>query len=245
MNKPEQFDTVIAINVDIQNDFCPGGALEVTDGDQVISPMNKVNRWVRDQKGAVIFTADWHPEDTAHFDTNGGPWRPHCIRHKAGAAFHDELEIGDRDTIAHKGTGKDDDGYSGWRARLTAESPLYQPEMSRTDVGVYVVSQVIDVKTDRWREKYQKRVAMIVGGLATDYCVKATVLDALKPDTGRFSTNPLLDVYVVLDGIRAVDMQPGDGDRAIAEMKAAGATFVSSEAIVAGKVLQTGVRHER
>jgi nicotinamidase/pyrazinamidase len=238
-NLRHEYDSVIAINVDIQNDFCPGGSLAVADGDTVVEPMNAINRWVREHQGNVIFTADWHPEDTAHFADNGGPWPVHCVRHKAGAAFHDDLKIGDHDTIAHKGMSKEDDGYSGWKAYLSSDSPLYNMGDGRYEPGVHTVEQAVREKTNYYRET-KKKVALIVGGLATDYCVRATVLDAFKRTNAHGFPDKLpeqLGVYVVEDAIRAVDVQPGDGERAIAEMKQAGATFVSAEEILSGSVI--------
>ncbi len=243
----KQFTDVVAINVDIQNDFCPGGALAVKEGDAVVQPMNAINRWVRSfqadgltplqQPGNVIFTADWHPEDTAHFSENGGPWPVHCVRHKAGAAFHNDLEIGDHDSIAHKGTGKKDDGYSGFFAQFTHESPLQTSGNGRGDFGAidtvreYTLSKA-NVLYNRGEQL--RKVAVIVGGLATDYCVKATVLDLLNAES---SAPDQLGVYVVEDAIRAVDVNPGDGEQAIAEMKQAGATFVTAREILNGSVI--------
>ncbi len=236
MKNIETYDKVIAINVDVQNDFCPDGALAVADGNAVVEPLNNVNDWARDNDGSVIFTADWHPRETAHFATNGGPWPEHCVRYTAGAAFHNDLRVRDQDTVALKGTGTKDDGYSGWSARLTHDSPLYRSPTDRND-GIFNVQSIVLDAVDLFAET-SKRVAMVVGGLATDYCVKATVLDALKRAQEvkeRYAAR--IGVFVLEDAIRAVDVAPGDGARAIEEMKAAGAIFTTADKLLGGQVL--------
>lgn len=237
MKNIEAYDKVIAVDVDVQNDFCPGGTLAVADGDAVVEPLNKVNDWVRANNGPVIFTADWHPRETAHFATNGGPWPEHCVRYTAGAAFHNDLRIRDQDTIALKGTGTKDDGYSGWSARLTHDSPLYRSPTDRDD-GIFSVQSVVLDAADFYG-KTTREVAVVIGGLATDYCIKATVLDALiraKELKERYAAK--IGIFVLEDAIRAVDVTPGDGARAIEEMKAVGAKFTTSEKLLKGQVLK-------
>lgn len=239
MEQIRTYNKVFAVNVDVQNDFCPGGALGVNEGDMVIPPLNAVNDWVRQQNGSVIFTADWHPRNTAHFAEFGGPWPPHCVQYTAGAAFNNLLVVKEEDTVALKGTGKLDDGYSGWFAEMNKESPLYKlgdlliggGGLRNADV-TQVGEAVMDVK------RTNESRAVIIGGLATDYCVKATVLDALaareKISERGFRLGSNLAVYVIRDAIRAVDINEGDGDDAIAEMEAAGAVMITSDEVVNG-----------
>lgn len=238
MKNIEVYDQVIAVNVDVQNDFCPGGALAVADGDTVVDPLNKVNDWVRGNNGSVVFTGDWHPRETAHFLAGGGPWPVHCVRYTAGAAFHNELRVGDKDTVALKGTGIYDDGYSGWFAKLTTDSPLYRRGDDLHDLGIESVEDLV-IEASGALAKTKRKVAVVIGGLATDYCVKATVLDALKR-TREFNENQAarIGVFVLEDAIRAVDVAPGDGARAIEEMKAAGAIFTTAEKLLNGQVLE-------
>lgn len=236
MNNLETYNKVMAINVDIQNDFCPGGALAVNDGDQVVPVMNRVNQWVRSNNGEVIFTADWHPPKTAHFAEYGGPWPPHCIRYTAGAAFNDNLILDDVDSVAKKGQGDQDDGYSGFYASFSKDDRLYREQYTRYDSGISSVKDFV-VESIGVYNYTQNKVALVVGGLATDYCVKATVLDALNAiEKDKYRRN--LAVFVVQDAIRAVDVEAGDGDRAIAEMQTAGAIVVDSNELVNNRVFE-------
>jgi len=238
MNKPEVYDKVMAINVDVQNDFCPGGKLGVTEGNLVVPILNKVNRWVRKNEGHVVFTGDWHPKGSKHFKEQGGPWDEHCIQYTAGAAFPDELELLRFDTVAYKGTGMEDDGYSGWQAGLTHDSPLYAVNTGRISGYAESVKEAVEEEANVYGVK-RKRIALLIGGLATDYCVKATVLDALKRDDQlKERSGSQIGVFVLSDAIRAVDIEPGDGNKAIKEMKAAGAIFVTSQEVLDGKILE-------
>ena len=173
--------------VDVQNDFCPGGALAVPEGDRVVPVLNAL---LRHRELLAIATRDWHPPDHSSFATQGGPWPVHCVAGTPGADFHPGL---DRERIAHlvaigstvsKATARDQEAYSGFQG---------------TDLAAYL------------RRHGIRR--LFIGGLATDYCVKATALDAHKEG---------FEVFLLTDAIRAVNVQPGDGDRAIAEMQAAG-----------------------
>lgn len=265
MNELETYDKVVAINVDIQNDFCPGGKLAVTDGDQVIEPMNTLNRWVRDQNGYVIFTRDWHPRETDHFKK----WPVHCVQWTAGAAFPDELKLEYEDIIASKGQSNTDDGYSGWQANMLG-GRLYRMGDGR-DMGAHTVHDAMKEMVGVYYGKRQ-RVAILVGGLATDYCNKETVLDALRAneefqdtmeglyqaDVSRRARlkNDLIDIYripktppvepisnplgvfVLQDAMRAVNLQPSDGAKALAEMKAAGAVLTTTEEVINGEAFK-------
>ncbi|HZQ99441.1 MAG TPA: bifunctional nicotinamidase/pyrazinamidase [Chloroflexota bacterium] len=179
--------------VDVQNDFCPGGALPVPEGDKVVPALNReIERFERARR-PVIASRDWHPEQTTHFQSGGGPWPPHCVANQPGAAFHPDLRLPATATVVSKGTGPTEDAYSAFQARDASGRPL---------------DQILrDTGTRR----------LVVGGLATDYCVRATVLDALRAG---------YQVEVLRDGVRGVDVRPGDSERAIEEMTAAGARLV-------------------
>jgi len=219
MNKPEVYERVVTVGVDIQNDFCPGGSLAVPEGDLVVPVFNTVAEWTRsDPAGLVAFTRDWHPAHTNHFIPEGGPWPVHCVADTEGAAFKEGLDVRNGDTVLSKGTHVDEDAYSGFQAKSPNELTL---ETLMAPVS-------------------HERIAVIIGGLATDYCVKATVMDALKlaerAKTQNFERK--LGVFVLEDAIKAVDVAAGDGERAIAEMRVAGAQFVTVEDIVYGSVIE-------
>ena len=177
------------IVVDVQNDFCPGGSLAVAHGDEVIAPLNNLIKEFLDRGEPVYKTRDWHPPQTKHFAGYGGLWPFHCIQNTSGAEFHPDLLDDPRITVISKGLG-DTDCYSAF---------------DETDL------------LDQLRRENVEEV--VVGGLATDYCVKSTVLDALKSG---------FKVKGLRSAMRAVDVQPGDGERAIEEMRHAGAEIVSA-----------------
>jgi nicotinamidase/pyrazinamidase len=180
--------------VDIQNDFCPGGSLAVPGGDQVVPVLNRyVGRFLA--AGAPIFASrDWHPARTKHFQADGGVWPPHCVQGTPGAAFHAGLTVPAGAVVVSKGMDPDQDAYSAFQGEDPGGRPL----------------------AAALAERGLRRLH--VGGLATDYCVKATVLDAMREG---------FEVLVLADAVRAVDVKPGDGERAIAEMREAGARFVT------------------
>lgn len=180
----------VLVVVDVQNDFCPGGALAVAGGGQVVPVLN---RYIEKFKAAhlpVVATRDWHPEKTSHFDTGGGVWPPHCVRGTRGADFHPDLALPVDAVVVSKGMGDNEDSYSGF--------------------------QGVDSRGVKLADLLRRRGAgrLFVGGLATDYCVKHTVLDGLKEG---------FKVVLLEDAIRGVDIQPGDSERAIGEMIRAGA----------------------
>jgi nicotinamidase/pyrazinamidase len=184
------------IVVDVQNDFCPGGSLAVANGDEVVAPLNKLIKEFLDRGEPVYQTRDWHPAKTKHFAAYGGTWPVHCVQGTRGAEFHPDLSDDPRITIISKGIDESADGYSGFDGTNLAES--------LREEGVEEV----------W-----------VGGLATDYCVKHTVLDALREG---------FEVRALADAMRAVNIKPDDGAKAIAEIRAAGAKIVGSEKKAAG-----------
>lgn len=192
---------LIAVGVDIQNDFCPDGSLAVPQGSEVVQPFNTLAARVRDIGGDVVLTRDWHPAQTTHFDT----WPVHCVAGTPGADFHPDLFIAKNDIVMSKGMGASEDAYSGFQARAENGATL---------------QALIESQLARQRD-----VELLIGGLATDYCVRATVLDALKLQK-RFGAERL-GVTVLRRCIRAVNVQPTDGEIAIAEMQAAGARLVA------------------
>lgn len=180
------------IVVDMQRDFMPGGALPVPDGDKIIPRLNQYTRLFSSSGLPVFFTRDWHPPDHISFKEQGGVWPPHCVQNTEGAMFHKDLFIPhDNRFIISKGTSKDFDAYSGFQGTIL-DSLL--------------------------KERGIRRV--FVGGVATDYCVKNTVLGAI---------NLGYEAFLLLDGIKGVDVNPGDSERAIEEMLKAGAVGVSIE----------------
>lgn len=174
--------------VDVQADFLPGGSLAVPDGDRVIPPLNEWIARFTDAALPIFATFDWHPADHCSFRDQGGPWPPHCVQNTPGARFAADLALPAGAYPVAKATRCDTDAYSGF---------------SGTDLDA------------RLRGMAVRRV--FVGGLATDYCVLQTVLDALRL---RYQ------VVLLRDAIRAVDVHPGDGERAVAQMVAAGATVL-------------------
>ena len=183
--------------VDVQNDFCPGGALAVAEGDQVIAPLNKLIEEFLSRGEPIFRSRDWHPQQTKHFAEFGGTWPVHCVQNTKGAEFHPDLIDDPRISTISKGMG-DEDSYSAFDGTDLA-SQLRQ-------LGVEEV----------W-----------VGGLATDYCVKNTVLDALKEG---------FRVKALEDAMRAVELNHGDSHRAIAEMREAGAEIITSALSLGGPV---------
>lgn len=184
------------IVVDVQNDFTPGGSLAVANGDQVVAPLNKLITEFLDRGEPVFKTRDWHSDKTKHFIPYGGIWPIHCVQGTPGAEFHPDLIDDPRITIISKGVDERADGYSGFDGTNLAQLLREQ-----------------DVE-ELW-----------IGGLATDYCVKHTVLDALR---GGFK------VKALADAMRAVNVNPDDGAKAITEMRDAGAEIIGNERKAAG-----------
>ncbi len=177
------------IIVDVQRDFCPGGSLPVPDGDRIIPVLNRYIEIFR-RAGAVIYaTRDWHPPNHISFKEYGGRWPVHCVQGSRGAEFHPDLKIPEETIVISKATDPDREAYSGFEG---------------TDLEESLKSRGV------------KRV--FIGGLATDYCVKSTVLDAIKCG---FRT------VLLEDAVKGVDVNPGDSERAIKEMLSAGAERAS------------------
>jgi nicotinamidase/pyrazinamidase len=174
------------IIVDVQNDFCPGGALAVPQGDEVIPTVNRLLK----QRWLSVATMDWHPAEHCSFEPHGGPWPPHCVQGTTGAELHPELDADNIQLTVIKASHHDKDAYSGFD-------------------GTELASIL--------REKGIARV--VVCGIATDYCVKATAHDALKEG---------FEVVVLEDAVRGVEVNPGDSQRALEELRKAGAQVIVS-----------------
>jgi nicotinamidase/pyrazinamidase len=174
--------------IDMQYDFLPGGSLGVPDGDQVLTPINRLLALYNSQDLPIFASRDWHTVDHCSFTQRGGPWPPHCIADTRGAAFPSELALPGETVVISKAATADEDAYSAFNGTGLAE---------------------------QLRQLGVKRVT--VCGLATDYCVLNTVLDALGD---RF------EALLVTEAMRAVDVNPGDGARAIGQMVARGAVAV-------------------
>jgi nicotinamidase/pyrazinamidase len=184
--------TTALVVVDVQNDFAdPDGSLYVAGGEGVVTHVNEEVEAARAAGRPIVYTQDWHPASTPHFEKDGGIWPVHCVGDTWGAEFHPDLVVAG-DTV-RKGTGGED-GYSGFSMRdpVTGEESSTGLEARLRAAGV-------------------ERVVVV--GLATDYCVKATALDAVRLG---FATT------VLPEAVAAVDLQPGDGTRALDEMGAAG-----------------------
>ncbi|MCM0083614.1 isochorismatase family protein [Geomonas sp. Red32] len=180
--------------VDVQVDFCPGGSLPVPEGDLVVPVLNRYLKIFSDKGSPIFATRDWHPSDSRHFQTLGGNWPVHCVQQSPGAFFHPDLALPEGTIIISKGMSRWDNGYSAMEGMTDNGTPF--PMLLRR------------MALDR----------LFVGGLATDYCVKETVLGALK------------DGYLVTlltDAIRGVNLSPTDSDQAIAEMTGAGAVVAT------------------
>jgi len=202
MNSPEQLPTQqkqrnVLIAVDIQNDFI-SGSLAVPGGAEVVEPINSLAQEIRDQNGEVIFTRDWHPAETPHFEQ----WPVHCVAGTKGAAFADRLIIKDADTVLSKGM-EQTDGYSG------AEGI--------SDDGRNL-EQLISVES-------AEKTRIFIGGLATDYCVKATAVDTAE----IYSSNDDVEIYLIRNAIRAVNTQASDEQTALDAIKDAGVLAISSK----------------
>ena len=189
-------DTALVI-VDVQNDFAdPAGSLHVEGGEDIVEPINAVVRSAHEAGATIAYTQDWHPPETAHFVTGGGTWPVHCVRETWGAELHPGLSRVG-DAVIRKGTGGED-GYSGFGMR----DPETGDESSTGLAGLL-------------RDRGVERVVVV--GLAADVCVKATALDAHR--LGFETTVPEALT-------RGVDMEAGDTDAALAELRTAGIAVI-------------------
>jgi nicotinamidase/pyrazinamidase len=180
------------IVVDVQNDFAdPAGSLYVQGGEHVVPLINAEVARARAAGSSVVYTRDWHPGDTPHFAKDGGIWPVHCVMDTWGAEFHPDLLV-DGPEVRKGSNGED--GYSGFSMRDPETHEVIATELE-----------------DLLRRRHIGR--LVIAGLATDYCVKATALDGLARGFG---------VELLTRGIKPVDLQPDDGQRAIEEVVAAG-----------------------
>lgn len=186
--------------VDVQNDFCPGGALPVPEGDRVVPILNRYIGQFEQAALPIFASRDWHPAKTKHFKAFGGLWPPHCVQNTPGAAFHSDLKLPPTVTVVSKGMDPEQDSYSCFQAQSSDGTPFEKLLRSRGIAHLYVA------------------------GLATDYCVRASVLDALRAG---------FQVTLLEDATRGVEVQPGDSEQAIEEMTRAGAVRASLKQVVA------------
>ena len=187
MNQPMLRAGDALLVVDVQNDFCAGGALAVPGGDEVVPVLN---RWIAVARGAgvpIVASRCWHPRGHVSFVERGGPWPPHCVQGTRGAEFHPELALPEGVAVVTKGADPDRDDYSDFAG-----------------TGL----------TERLRALGVRR--LFVGGLALDYCIRASVLEGVAAG---------FDVHLIRQATRAVEVHDGDGERALAEVRAAGAVI--------------------
>jgi len=180
--------------VDLQNDFCPGGALAVPEGDKIVPNINKYIKIFSKKKLPVFASRDWHPIRTRHFKDFGGLWPVHCIHNSKGAAFHPKLKLPKEAILLYKGTGPQGDSYS-----------VFQAEDLR---GISFPNLLNLLKVGE----------LYTAGLATDYCVKSTVIDVLKHG---------LKIKLLIDAIKGVNLKANDSEKAIKEMVKKGAKKVT------------------
>lgn len=180
--------------IDVQNDFCPGGALPVPGGDRVVPALNRAIEQFVSAGRPIYASRDWHPPDTEHFQAFGGRWPVHCVAGTPGAQLHPDLELPPEAVVISTGQTRQDEGYSAFEGETSSGRVLAD------DLRERGVSQL-------W-----------VGGLATDYCVRASVLDARAAG---------FDVFVLTDGIAGIDAETTR--KALDEMQAAGARLVATD----------------
>jgi nicotinamidase/pyrazinamidase len=187
--------------IDVQNDFCSGGTLEVPDGDAVVPVINRYMEKFASRGLPIYASRDWHPETTKHFKAYGGVWPVHCVQGTKGAEFHGGLKFPEGTVVITEGDTPDKEGYSCFEGR--------DPE--GRDFGELLRSGGVD--------------HLYIGGLATDYCVRATALDALKEG---------FKVTLLTDAVRGVDLKPGDSERAVEEMEENGALTATLDEVKLG-----------
>jgi len=178
------------IIVDVQNDFCPGGALGVPAGHKILPAINKYIKIFSKADTPVFATRDWHPVKSRHFKDFGGVWPVHCIQNTKGAAFHPDLKLPEKAILLYKGMDPDKDCYSAFCAEDASGSSLFD-WLKRLDV----------------KELY-------IAGLATDYCVKFTAINAIKQS---------FKVKILVDAIQGVNLKPDDSEEAIKKIIKMGA----------------------
>ncbi|HEY4963091.1 MAG TPA: isochorismatase family protein [Candidatus Saccharimonadales bacterium] len=218
MKNLETYNKVVTVGVDFVNDFFPDGSLPVADADLTIPPFNSAADWTRQQPNSLVaFPKEAHPKVTDHF---GYPpdyrttWPEHGIDGTWGAEFRTGLVVTEADVVLKKGMKVNEDAYSGFMAVGMG--------------GVDLESLITPVK--------HERVAVIIGGLATDYCIKATLLDAQRLATHLFDRDRTLDVYALTDAMRPVNETTGE--EALEVIAAEGIRMITSRDLVEGQVMR-------
>jgi nicotinamidase/pyrazinamidase len=176
--------------VDVQNDFCPGGALGVPQGHKIVPAINTYIKIFTKNKLPIFATRDWHPVKTRHFKDFGGIWPVHCIQNSRGAAFNPDLKLPKKAILLYKGMDPEKDAYSSFHAEDTSGVDLYS-----------------------WLKRLNVQ-ELCIAGLATDYCVKYTAIDALKHG---------FKVKILMDAIQGVNLKPNDSEKAIKKITKMGA----------------------
>ena len=184
--------------IDVQNDFCPGGALAVQDGDAVIEPLNALSAALAAKGGRAAASQDWHPQGHSSFTSAGqnGPWPDHCVQGTRGAAFHEKLDLNPVGLIVRKG----------FRRELDSYSAFFENDRC-TSTGLEGAIKQMNIET------------VIIGGLATDYCVFYSAMDSR-----RLGFNTI----IIEDAVRGVNYPDGSVEKALAEMRANGIQFAAS-----------------
>ncbi|MBU1998440.1 MAG: bifunctional nicotinamidase/pyrazinamidase [Candidatus Omnitrophota bacterium] len=180
--------------VDVQNDFCPRGALAVSEGDKVVPVINRYIRVFLRRKLLIFSCRDWHPKKTKHFKSFGGLWPEHCVQGTRGARYHPKLKLPKNTIIVSKGMEPEKDSYSSFQAKDKAGHSFYS------------VLKELGAKE------------LYIAGLATDYCVKFSALDALKKG---------LKVNILLDAVKGVNLKPDDSTKAIQLLVKKGARILN------------------
>jgi nicotinamidase/pyrazinamidase len=189
--------TTALVVVDVQNDFAdPAGSLYVQDGEQVVATVNQQVSLAANNGSLVVYTQDWHPEHTPHFAQDGGIWPVHCVADTWGAAFHPDLDVREGAPVIRKGT-NGEDGYSAFTMRdpVSGETIPTPLEPLLREAGIRDI---------------------VVVGLATDYCIKSTVLDGIQLG---------FEATLLRDAVAAVNLQAGDEAAALQTVAQAGCTI--------------------
>lgn len=195
MSKPGFYPASKALLIaDPQNDFCPAGKLAVPEGDKIIPAVNKYIKYFSQKRLPIFITRDWHPKKTKHFKKFGGRWPEHCLQNSRGAEFHPGLKLTKQAVIMSKGMDPFQDSYSAFDSLDSKHRRLAD------------LLKMLDVEE------------LYIGGLATDYCVKFSALDALKAG---------FKVKILADAIKGVDLKPGDSQRALKELARRGAKTIT------------------
>lgn len=184
--------------VDVQYDFLPGGALGVRDGDAILPKVNRAIELFERRGLPVLASRDWHPPVTRHFKAYGGAWPPHCVQGTKGARFHRDLKLPKSAIVVSKGMDPEEESYSAFQA-FTKKGRDLESVLREFGVG-----------------------ELYIAGLATDYCVRASAIDAIKRG---------FRVRVLKDAIGGVDVKPGDSEQALKEMRAVGAQLLETKGI--------------